>query len=62
MRVGTWFAVKFMFYCYSETLVDFKSIMLRISSDIEVYKRLKVKLYLSQEFQELEGLLNTIIG
>ena len=61
-RVGTWFAVKFMFYCYSENLVDFKSIMLRISSDIEVYKRLKVKLYLSQEFRELEGLLNTIIG
>ena len=59
-RVCTWLALKFMFYCYSENLSDFRLIIARIKSDIVVYKNLKVKLYRSNEFQELEDLVNAV--
>ena len=60
-RIGTWFALKFMFYCYTESLVDFKSILMRIRSDIVLYKGLRVKLYVSEEFIELEDLVSSVM-
>ena len=46
----------------TENLVDFKSVLMRIRSDIKLYKDLRVKLYLSEEFMELEFLVESAIG
>ena len=56
-RIGIWLALKFMFYLFSENLLDFKAVMLKISSDIVFYKKIQGVLFMSSEFKDLGELV-----
>ena len=49
-----------MFYLFSENLLDFKAVMLKISSDIGFYKKFQGTLFMSIEFKDLEELVDKV--
>ena len=59
-RIGIWLALKFMFYLFSENLLDFKAVMLKISSNIGFYKKFQGILFMSSEFKDLEELVDKV--
>ena len=57
-RIGIWLALKFMFYLFSENLLDFKAVMMKIRYDFGLYKKIQGILFMSSEFEDLEELVN----
>ena len=52
----------FMFYLFSENMLDLRAVLIKIRCDIEVFKKIKSNIFMSSEFKELEEAVNFWIG